>query len=118
MNTDKNKPELKQKSLLSGIHKSRAINLRLSAFICGLKFYNTRQPTFIIVIKYVLCGLLLVIDKLQAINLRLSVFICGLKFYNTRQLYVISNKGQLAVLYDIANRTFVYIHLRLTKFHI
>ena len=29
------------------IHKSRAINLRLSAFICGLKFNKPRQPNFI-----------------------------------------------------------------------
>ncbi len=39
MNTDKYQSELKLKSWLSVIDKSRAINLRLSAFICGLIKY-------------------------------------------------------------------------------
>jgi len=47
INIDKYQSELKQKSLLSVIDKSRAINLRLSAFICGLKFNKPRQPNFI-----------------------------------------------------------------------
>ncbi|MFZ3059846.1 MAG: hypothetical protein WA102_08925 [Candidatus Methanoperedens sp.] len=47
MNADKNQPEKRRKSLTFIIDKFNAINLRLSAFICGLKFNKPRQPNFI-----------------------------------------------------------------------
>ena len=43
---DKNPFGIKRKPLAIINDKSRATNLRLSAFICGLKFDNTRQPDF------------------------------------------------------------------------
>ncbi len=46
--TDKNQSGIKQKPLVLIMDKFSATNLRLSAFICGLKLYNTKQPKFII----------------------------------------------------------------------
>src|SRR3990172_4448591 len=43
---EKNPFGIKRKPLAIINDKSRATNLRLSAFICGLKFDNTRQPDF------------------------------------------------------------------------
>ncbi len=57
------------KSLTLMIDKSSATNLRLSAFICGLKFYITRQPNFIKKMKYQLL-LFVLLKNLYHVNVR------------------------------------------------
>ncbi len=47
MSTDKNQTNKRGKSLTLITDKFNATNLRLSAFICGLKFNKPRQPNFI-----------------------------------------------------------------------
>jgi len=49
--TDKNQSGIKQKPLILIMDKFSATNLRSSAFICGLKLYNTRQPNIILKFK-------------------------------------------------------------------